>query len=103
MNAMGGAVTVEYAINMTIALGNTASRIYKISQAGPNPSTGKMVGIQFRLLGASISLAGAMAGAQVMWQLNAVGGALGVAGTRRPVRRRHAKVIGVRLSPPGLN
>lgn len=80
MNAMGGAVTVEYAINMTIALGNTASCIYKISQAGPNPSTGKMVGIGFCLLGASISLAGAMAGAQVMWQLNAVGGALGVAG-----------------------
>ncbi len=72
--------TVEYAINMTIALGNTASCIYKISQAGPNPSTGKMVGIGFCLLGASISLAGAMAGTQVMWQLNAVGGALGVAG-----------------------
>lgn len=80
MNAMGGAVTVEYAINMTIALANTASCLYKISQAGANPSTGKVVGIGLCLLGASISIAGALAGAQVMWQLGSVGGALGVAG-----------------------
>ena len=80
MNALGGAEMTEYTINLMISLGNAASCMYKMSQAGSNPSVGKQIGIATCLIGAVAGFSGALAGKLAAWQLGAIAGASGVIG-----------------------
>lgn len=79
MSVRGGSVFTEYNITVAISIGNLASCFYKMTQAGKDPSAGKLAGIGLCLLGASIGGAYALAG-KTLWQVGAITGASGVAG-----------------------